>query len=133
MRDIRRRGLALGALVVAVPLWSACSSGSGGGNTEAQGFVIAKPPAAVCTQLLAVFSDGPDPGADPVGYALSQILPLGEIHSTASSAQPTLAIVRTLIGADKALVRSKGSDHSATVTIKKADAHLNVVCPGVAS
>ena len=43
-------------------------------------------PQSLCQQLNAVFSDGPDPDADPVGYALSQIKPLQAIHSSDSSA-----------------------------------------------
>ncbi len=125
------RRLALGALALAVPLWSACNS-DGGGNGGGHGSAIPKAPSTVCAQLLAVFSDGPDPDADPVGYALSQIKPLGEVRSSAHSAQPTLTTIRTLIAADKALVGSKGSDHSATVTIKKADDRVNDACPGVA-
>jgi hypothetical protein len=130
MRAIGGRHLVLGALVLAVPLWSACNSGGSAGG--GQGSAVSKAPATVCAKLFAVLSDGPDPGADPVGYALSQILPLGEIHSTAHSAQSTLSTVHTLIAADKALVKSNGSDHAAAATIKKADDRVNDACPGVA-
>ena len=37
---------------------------------------MAKAPVALCNELNGVLSDGPDPGDDPVGYTLSQILPL---------------------------------------------------------
>jgi hypothetical protein len=117
--------LALASVVVAVPLWAACgSSGAGGG-----GAVQAKAPTALCNQVLAVLSDGPDPGADPVGYAMSQILPLGKIHT---ADHPVAATLHTLIAADRALVSSNGSDRSAKSTIKKDYTSLNSACPGVA-
>ena len=53
-----------------------------------------------------MLSDGPDPDADPVGYALSQIVPLGQIHTSDRSVATT---VRRLIAADRSLVASNGS------------------------
>jgi hypothetical protein len=121
------RGLLAGAvvLVLAVPLLSACSSTpSNSASSQSQA------PAAFCQKVLAVLSDGPDPDADPVGYALSQIAPLGQIHTS----NPALAArLSNLITADQALVRANGTDHAATTAIAKADAALNKVCPGVAS
>ena len=32
-----------------------------------------------CTTISDVLSDGPDPGADPVGYAQAQVLPLRQL------------------------------------------------------
>jgi hypothetical protein len=52
-------------------LLSACGSGS------------TASPAAVksaCEKVAAALSDGPDPSADPVGYAEAQIRPLGKIR-----------------------------------------------------
>ena len=116
--------MALASVAVAVPLWAGCSS-SGGGAAKA-----AAAPTAVCQKILAVFSDGPDPDADPVGYALSQILPLGQIHT---SDQPVSTALHSLITADHALVKSNGADKTAKADIKKADDSLNTACPGVAS
>src|SRR5580658_937229 len=36
-----------------------------------------------CNQVAAVLSDGPDPGADPTGYAAAQVLPLRELKLAA--------------------------------------------------
>jgi hypothetical protein len=120
----RPRTVALASVALAVPLWAACgSTGSGGGAASAH------PSAAVCQKLLAVFSDGPDPDADPVGYALSQILPLGEVHTADPAVSATL---HSLMVADRALVKSNGADKTATADIKKADKSLNTACPGVA-
>jgi hypothetical protein len=121
---IRPRTMALASVAVAVPLWAACgSSGSSGGAASAHA------PTAVCQKILAVLSDGPDPDADPVGYALSQILPLGQIHTSDKAVSTSL---RSLIAADQALVKSNGADKTATADIKKDDNSLNTACPGVA-
>jgi hypothetical protein len=117
--------LALGA--TSIPLWAACGSGGSGG--AAGGTTQAKAPGALCDKVLAVLSDGPDPTADPVGYALSQILPLGDIHTTYRPVGQALA---DLVAADKALVKSNGSDHAAATSITRSDDRLNKSCPGVA-
>jgi len=78
---------------------------------------------------MAARSDGPDPEAGPVGYASSQIAPLGQIRTSDH------ALVHRLsrrIAADRALVISKGSDHAASKSIAKDDAGFNKVPPGVA-
>jgi hypothetical protein len=121
-RQLSRAGLM--SLVLAPLVLAACSSSALGGASSQP-----KAPIAFCHRVLAVLSDGPDPDADPVGYALSQIAPLGEIHTSDSSLAER---VSNLISADKALVGANGSDRAATKTIAKDDAGLNKVCPGVA-
>ena len=91
--------------------------------------VAAQAPEAVCQQLNGIFSDGPDPDADPVGYALSQILPLEGVHSTDAGVTAQLA---KLVPADQQLVDSNGADKSAAATIAKADKAIDEACPGVA-
>ena len=114
----------LTSLALAVPLLAACSSGSSrGGSGQAQAAT------AFCRKVLAVLSDGPDPDADPVGYALSQIAPLGQIHTSDHVLGQKLS---DLIAADHALVNTNGSDRAATKSIAKDDEGLNRVCPGVA-
>ena len=120
---LRSRYMALASVAVAAPLLSACSSGGGAAHASTA-------PTAVCQKILAVLSDGPDPDADPVGYALSQIKPLGLIHTLDHSVEESLT---HLIAADRQLVDSSGSDDAAKMGIKKADAALNTACPGVAS
>ena len=61
---------------------------------------------------------------------MSQILPLGQIHTSDQTVRTDLT---DLVAADRKLVSSKGSDHAAKAAIKKDDASLNTVCPGVAS
>jgi hypothetical protein len=123
---VRVRPLVVASLVVTLPVvLGACGSTSSGGDRGA-----ASAPAGFCQKALAVLSDGPDPDADPVGYAQSQIIPLGDIHTSNTTLSAALA---KLIAADRALVTSEGSDHAAVQAIAKANATLNTYCPGVAS
>jgi hypothetical protein len=115
------------SLVVAPLALAACSSGSPG-NTGG-GAALAKAPDALCQQLSGVFSDGPDPDADPVGYALSQILPLRNLHT---SDRTVMTTVGRLVAADQDLVKTNGDDKPAAAAIKKADKTINQACPGVA-
>jgi hypothetical protein len=125
-RPVRFPVLALAAIPVVV---AACSSGSPGGATSGGGGAQAAAPQALCQQLNGVLSDGPDPDADPVGYALSQIMPLGQIHS---GDRAVMATVARLVTADRAVVASNGDDRAATATVKDAYESLNRACPGVA-
>src|ERR1700739_3266433 len=54
---------------------AACSSGSHPAPSDAAAA------SAGCTQIRAALADGPDPGADPVGYAEAQIKPLRAIRT----------------------------------------------------
>lgn len=121
------RSLTLAAVAFAgAPLGlAACGSGASAGSSG--GAALA--PAALCQRLDAVFSDGPDPDADPVGYALSQILPLGALQS---SDHRVTATVQQLVAADRDLVQSDGSDKAAEAQIKTSDHTIDQACPGVA-
>jgi hypothetical protein len=115
--------------LVALPLLlTACGSGGVAGTTSGGGLALA--PHALCQTLTGVFANGPDPDVDPVGYALSQILPLTNLHSPDTAAVDT---VNDVVAADRALVRSNGSDRAAKAAIKKDEARLNQACPGVTS
>jgi hypothetical protein len=101
---------------------AACSSSSG-----------AAPAAATkktCQQVGSVLADGPDPDADPAGYAEAQILPLHQIRTTN-------ARLRTAIGqldtAYQQLFASNGASSSATQAVADATRKINAICPGVAS
>ena len=155
MKDLLRpRHVALASVIVVAPLWAATSGAGAATSPLAKAAVVKtavvktavvktavvktavvkiaavkKAPASVCEKLNAVFSDGPDPDADPVGYALSQILPLGDVHTTDRTVRTDLT---KLIAADRALVQSNGKDHTAKAGIKKDDHLVNEACPGVA-
>ena len=83
-----------------------------------------------CAQVSAVLSDGPDPDADPVGYAEAQILPLGQIRT--SDAQLRAAIGK-LAGAYRAFFDSNGNSSTAKLAVAAASKQINSFCPGAAS
>jgi hypothetical protein len=125
-----------GLALLALPLvLVACGGGSGSGSSAngtggGGATTAAAAPQALCQELNAVLSDGPDPHADPVGYALSQILPLEQqVHSSDTA---VMAEVAQLIAADKAFYNSNGADKSAASTIAKNYTAINKACPGVA-
>jgi hypothetical protein len=80
-----------------------------------------------CTQVQAVLSDGPDPGADKVGYAEAQILPLRQIHA----ASPVLrSAISGLADAYDRFFASNGQSAAATSAVAAAAARINKLCPG---
>jgi hypothetical protein len=83
-----------------------------------------------CQRVSAVLSDGPDPGADPVGYAEAQILPLRQI----GTANPALrAAIGQLADAYQQFFASDGKSSSAKQAVAAAGDRLNSICPGAAS
>jgi hypothetical protein len=85
---------------------------------------------ATCTKVSAVLSDGPDPDADPVGYAEAQILPLGQIRT--SDAQLRAAIGK-LASAYRTFFDSNGTSSAAKLAVASASKQINSFCPGAAS
>jgi hypothetical protein len=102
-------------------LLSAC-----GGSAGASAAATKK----ACQQVGAVLSDGPDPDADPVGYAEAQILPLGQIHAPDQNLR---AAVGQLDRAYRRLFASNGKSIAATQAIAAASKKVNSICPGAAS
>lgn len=85
---------------------------------------------ATCQQIGAVLSDGPDPDADPVGYAQAQVLPLRQI-SVASP--PLRTVVGQLADAYQQFYTSGGKSADAKEAVAVATKKLNSICPGAAS
>ncbi len=83
----------------------------------------------MCQQISGVLSNGPDPEADPVGYALAQILPLRQIHSPDSALQQA---VDALASAYQTFYRDDGTP-DAKRDVGSAGAKVNAICPGAAS
>jgi hypothetical protein len=83
-----------------------------------------------CQQVGAVLADGPDPDADPAGYAEAQILPLHQIRTSD-------ARLRTAIGqldtAYRQLFASNGASSAAAQAVAAATKKISRICPGVAS
>jgi hypothetical protein len=107
-------------------LLGACSSTPPASARPASAAVVH----TTCTQVSAVLSDGPDPDADPVGYAEAQIVPLGQIRT--SDAQLRAAIGK-LASAYRAFFDSNGSSSSAKLAVSTASKRINSFCPGAAS
>ncbi len=84
---------------------------------------------STCQQLSAVLSDGPDPGADPVGYALAQILPLRRLHSSDGALQTAIDGLAT---AYQDFTTAKGGKEAAKA-VRKASEKVDAICPGAAS
>jgi hypothetical protein len=117
-------GLAAAAIVV--PL-AACSSSP---NPATSTRLLGPAKQQQCTSVSNVLSDGPDPGADPVGYAEAQVLPLRQLKLT----DPSLSrAVQTLATAYAAYATSTGSANTAKLKVSKAEATVNAICPGAAN
>lgn len=118
---MRWAAAALVAVMVVVPVLAACGSRS------------VQPAAALsrtCTVVSATLADGPDPGADPVGYAEAQIAPLRQIHS---SDRALHAAIGALDRAYAAVFASDGKSPAAARAAAAAGRNLSRICPGAAS
>jgi|SRR5580704_6527524 hypothetical protein len=103
-----------------------CGSSSSGAVTGAS---VPPPTESVCTQIKGVLGNGPDPDADPVGYAEAQIGPLAAIHAST----PTLQLaISSLDRAFKEEFNNQASPAS-KAAVRRAERELNTVCPGAAS
>jgi predicted Zn-dependent protease len=80
-----------------------------------------------CQRVEAVLSDGPDPTADPVGYAEAQILPLRQIHTSDSKLRQA---IDTLASAYQAYSSTDGANAAAKDATDAAIGTLNAACPG---
>jgi hypothetical protein len=83
-----------------------------------------------CERVSAVLSDGPDPDADPVGYAEAQILPLRQLSV---SNQALHGVISQLADAYQKFFASNGKSSNAKEDVAVASEKLNSICPGAAS
>jgi len=86
-------------------------------------------PAASCQAVSAALANGPDPQADPVGYAESQVHPLREI--TTSDAVLHTAILQ-LSSAYATFFKDNGSTSSSKL-VSAAEKNVDHFCPGATS
>jgi len=132
---VLRRARITAPLLLFVLLAAACSSSA---HSSAQPSASASTSAstakamiqATCQQIGAVLSDGPDPDADPVGYAQAQVLPLR--HITVAS-PPLRTVVGQLADAYQQFYTSNGKSAGAKEAVAVATKKLNSICPGAAS
>jgi hypothetical protein len=117
-----RRGL-LGLVTVTLSAGTLCGCGSSR---------QASPPdqgaQQTCQAVSAVLSDGPDPDADPVGYAFAQILPLRQIKK--SSDGPLQSAIDNLAQAYQEFYNAKGTGHAVQSAVSAATQRMNRLCPG---
>ncbi len=123
-RGLRAAGLGVAVAALTVPLLTACGSASG--HTGTGGAAIS----ATCTAVGAVLSDGPDPAADPVGYAEAQIRPLRAIQTSDHALR---AAIGALAEAYDRVFVSNDTSAAASRAVTAAARQVNATCPGAAS
>src|ERR1700690_2074751 len=111
------------ALLLAVLLVSACSS-SASSSAAASASPSATAIAATCEQVSGVLSDGPDPDADPVGFAEAHILLLRQINTPDQSLRGALS---QLADANQSFVASNGKSANAKEAVAVADKKINSI------
>jgi hypothetical protein len=119
-----RRGGALAGLAL-VGATSLASCGSSKPSVSAAGTPLQQGCAAVSAALM----NGPDPDADPIGYALAQPGPL-EAISTADA--KLKAAITGLADAYRSVAATNGSK-AANAAVSSASAKIDAICPGAAS
>jgi hypothetical protein len=103
-------------------LLGACGSAAPASARPASAAVVH----TTCTQVSAVLSDGPDPGADPVGYAEAQVLPLRQIHSPAQTLEGAIS---TLATAYNSFYAAEGTGSGVKSALTTAVNRINSLCP----
>jgi hypothetical protein len=116
-----------GGLALSLVVLLACACGS---SSPAAGHASASTIASSCQHVSAVLSDGPDPDADPVGYAEAQILPLRQISVPD---QALRGAIDQLADAYQQFFASKGKSSNAKEAVAVASKTLDSICPGAAS
>jgi hypothetical protein len=117
----RRAGAAATTLLLLLALLAGCGSSSRPTLSNAQ------VKQEGCKQVEAVLSDGPEPEADPVGYAQAQILPLRQIHTT------DVKLARAITGLASAYRQFSSSDGSSSAkgAVNAATSTIKTLCPRI--
>ena len=127
-RRSSQRALLRGVTVVFVIGTSVLATGCGSPaeSTPALSQTAKAQTRVACTRLADALADGPDPSADPVGYALSQVSPLREIKTSDRALQRD---INALASAYEAVYRTNGKKGS-EAQVDKAGKELDTICPG---
>jgi hypothetical protein len=85
--------------------------------------------ASTCQAVSAVLSDGPDPSADPVGFAEAQVLPLRHIQT------PDRDLQRAIGDLASAYLQyyTTGGNSAARQAVSQASKDVDAICPGATS
>ena len=113
--------------VVALAVSAATSVGACGSSSSPSTSAGSKVQQS-CTAVADILSDGPDPTADPVGYAQAQVLPLRQLQTSDAALEKA---VKALASAYQAFSAGNGSGQSAT-QVNGAEKAVNAICPGAA-
>ena len=125
VKMVRRWQSGCGAVVLSAGMLAACSSSGGSASATST------PLNTTCRQVSAVLGNGPDPDADPVGYADAQILPLRQIRATTD---PELErAIDDLATAYQQSSGANGVGSAAKQAVSQASDRINALCPGAAS
>jgi hypothetical protein len=117
-------GTAAALLALAV---TACGSSSSTSSTAVLGSAAQQ----ACTAVSDVLSDGPDPDADPTGYAEAQVLPLRQL--TISDPALHSAVLSLAAAYEKFSTSTKATRAAAATAVTKAEDEVNKICPQAAS
>jgi hypothetical protein len=121
---------ALAASTLATVTLTACgSSASPAASATHPAQTAADATKATCELVSASLSDGPDPDADPVGYAEAQDGLLTKIHTQDATLQDAIG---KLAGAYQQFFTTSGSS-TAKEAVAVASSKINTFCPGAAS
>lgn len=74
-----------------------------------------------------MLSDGPEPAADPVGYAQAQVLPLRQIRTSDGKLQEA---IYDLAGAYQAFSAEGRVEQPRERAVSAAVEKVNAICPG---
>lgn len=115
----------MAAALALAPVLACLVAGCGASGTSAASTRALK---TTCKQIEAALSDGPEPAADPVGYAEAQVRPLGRIHTSDRGLDQA---IRRLASAYDAFYLTRGS-RQAGHAVSAASRGIDAICPGAA-
>lgn len=105
---------------------AACGSASSQSSSISLGTAVQQD----CTAVSDVLSDGPDDGADPVGYAEAQVLPLRQL--TIGDATLHRAVLSLATAYEEFSTSTGPTRAAAALVVAKAENEVNKICPQAA-
>jgi hypothetical protein len=115
------------AAFLALTVAACASASSQTSSTAALGTTLQQ----ACTTISVVLANGPDPDADPVGYAQAQVLPLRQL--TISDATLHGAVLALAAAYEKFSTSTGPTRTAAALVVTKAQDEVNKICPQAAS
>jgi hypothetical protein len=128
-RTVAQRPHARTRIAVAAACAVGLSIGLAACSGSSPASAVGTPLHQTCTAVGDVLANGPDPDADPVGYAEAQPIPLSKITTSDTKLK---AAIDGLASAYRSFANSNGSSAS-KAAVKSAARTLDAICPGAAS